>query len=1285
LKKGFFMDETKNLHIYSIVGHDMKKVNRLLKAGGVLFSLILMGCNITAKVTANANINVSTQYQVGGVVLGLSAGDGIVLQNNLSDSAAITGGGTGNDPFTFPTKLLSGESYNISVFSAPLTKTCVAGGNLGTVANMNISSIQVTCSNVTIHTVGGSISNLSGTGLTLKNTINGVTADFFSPNPGAVNYTFPSSLTTTNTYNVTVFSQPANPSQNCTVSAPSGTMANTNVTGVNINCTTNTYTTGGTISGLLSTESITLSDGILPVSGSLTLGPGAPLVAGSIQSFNFPAKADKTAYNITVTTPPAGKTCAVTNGAGTLTGSNAINVFITCSGGGLLAAGGNATTGISGLAPNATIGLNLTSSVGITENLSVTNGLTVASTNQIYSFLNTFATGASVTVSIASQPVSPHQTCTFPAAALTTGAIAVGAVNVNLPLITCTTNTYTVAGTVSGLTLGDTVGLQLNSTTNGVANAAQTFTTAAATGVSMPFTFATPITDGSAYTVTVTSFSPAGKTCGAPVSGVLSGAANVAITCAVGPTVSVTVSGFTGAGGSLGLRLNGSTASNILAGANGVFTFTTPVLNTGNNYSVSIFQQPDRLNLNSIDQQCYLSPNASGVIPVVGTITATCSPVAYAITGKVIGLVSGDQSVVYNNTTNIAQLVIANGFGTDTYSLPVTNDGSDISIKIMQSPPGKTCVFSNGTDNLKSTVWGTTVTQDIACTAVANAPVYVTVLNLTGSNTLNVTNTTNVPGIQTAPLTTANNKIAFAMTAQAVGSTFALTLTQPATQICVFVSGSASGTMTSAGNSVVIDCANPAKPDFTVTINSVSIGGGGLTVSYTVNNIGAKTAVNPKVAFWVNLAAAPTDVTAAPTITIPIYGIIPTNAVVSGTQNLAIGALTAGTVYAYIDYNGTANGDFMEALETNNASLGVAWTLPDLTIAINAVGGITGTSQQTITVNYTVTNTGAYAVGPFVAEVWTNSATAPALCCGTTRNTHPGLAAGATLVGSRIIPVSTMTGGTAYVSVDSTNIIPELNEANNVSTGVAWLVTAGPALAAQGTALAPIGAPPLTTGYLGTALNAGANKSCFVVTAPPPCSYYVINGLTAGTSYNIQLTNVSNDIDIYTYSDAFVTLTSASWITGVFPESVQAVPTGTSLWVIVDPWGAGGGFYTISYNPAPWNITTGSYNKFVTAPNADYYTVSGLVAGSMHTITVIPDVGTGDVSLDIYSGPNGLTSTGANNSTSNSVFLPVDQQCTSATAGNATETCLVAIPASSTSLSIKVTGVVSTGYTLKVQ
>lgn len=41
--------------------------------------------------------------------------------------------------------------------------------------------------------------------------------------------------------------------------------------------------------------------------------------------------ADGTAYVVTITTQPVGQTCTVTNGAGTLAGSNVSNVAVICT------------------------------------------------------------------------------------------------------------------------------------------------------------------------------------------------------------------------------------------------------------------------------------------------------------------------------------------------------------------------------------------------------------------------------------------------------------------------------------------------------------------------------------------------------------------------------------------------------------------------------------------------------------------------------------------------------------------------------------------------------------------------------------------------------------------------------------------------------------------------------------------------------------------------------------------------------------------------------------------
>jgi uncharacterized repeat protein (TIGR01451 family) len=83
---------------------------------------------------------------------------------------------------------------------------------------------------VGLHTVGGRVSGLSGSGLVLRNGTENlpITAN------GA--YAFLTPVATGATYSVTVTTQPTNPSQTCSVAHRSGTVGTTNVTNVDVAC-----------------------------------------------------------------------------------------------------------------------------------------------------------------------------------------------------------------------------------------------------------------------------------------------------------------------------------------------------------------------------------------------------------------------------------------------------------------------------------------------------------------------------------------------------------------------------------------------------------------------------------------------------------------------------------------------------------------------------------------------------------------------------------------------------------------------------------------------------------------------------------------------------------------------------------------------------------------------------------------------------------------------------------------------------------------------------------------
>lgn len=81
-----------------------------------------------------------------------------------------------------------------------------------------------------------------------------------------------------------------------------------------------TYTVGGTVSGLATGKSLQLAD-----------TNGDTQVVNANGGFIMPtARLSATAYAVTVAAQPAGQTCTVSNGAGTVAAANVANVAITC-------------------------------------------------------------------------------------------------------------------------------------------------------------------------------------------------------------------------------------------------------------------------------------------------------------------------------------------------------------------------------------------------------------------------------------------------------------------------------------------------------------------------------------------------------------------------------------------------------------------------------------------------------------------------------------------------------------------------------------------------------------------------------------------------------------------------------------------------------------------------------------------------------------------------------------------------------------------------------------------
>ncbi|MBM0104775.1 beta-propeller fold lactonase family protein [Steroidobacter sp. S1-65] len=165
------------------------------------------------------------------------------------------------------------------------------------------------------YTLGGTVSGLSGSGLVLRsNTGEALPID----SNGA--FTFPTAIASGAEYTIGIAAQPVNPAQTCVVSSGTGTVEDANVTNIAVNCTVNTFTVGGSVTGL---------------SGSgLVLNNGREQVTvDSNGSFAFPsALPPGTSYDVAVDNAPANpaQRCVVSNGRGTVTAANVSDVTIHC-------------------------------------------------------------------------------------------------------------------------------------------------------------------------------------------------------------------------------------------------------------------------------------------------------------------------------------------------------------------------------------------------------------------------------------------------------------------------------------------------------------------------------------------------------------------------------------------------------------------------------------------------------------------------------------------------------------------------------------------------------------------------------------------------------------------------------------------------------------------------------------------------------------------------------------------------------------------------------------------
>ena len=607
------------------------------------------GAVTSADITSVAITCSTSSFTVGGTVVGVQ-GTALVLQDNNGDDLPVAADGT----FTFATSVLSGAKYAVTIKTQPgPTEICSISGGAGTMGGSNVTSVTVNCS-TEAHTVSGTVQGLVATGLQLS--LNDGTPLAISGNGS---FAFPTLIAKGGAYAVTVAQSPSSPSETCLLSNASGTVASADITNVSVICYVNSFTIGGQVSGLAGTG-LQLQDNtdtahVLAISADGAFAFSQQVLSGQ-------------GYAVTVVGQPTSplQVCSVDNGTGLVTNAAISNVAVTCVTSRFKV--GGTISGLSG-------------TVVLSDNTTDTKTLT---SNGSFTFDQTVASGSSYSVQVQTQPDVPSQTCT-----VTGGSGSVVNADISSVSITCVTNQFKVGGSVTGLKSGESLSLQ----NNGI----DTITM----GSDGTFTFATSITSGNPYAVTISS-PPLTQNC------VVNGGTgnvgdadvtSVSINCTNKPTVGGSVTGLSNSG-TVGLALNGSTETLSIT-SNGTFAFTTP-FNQNDTYAVTVTTQPT-----SPWQTCSVT-NGSGTIGTasVTNVAVNCTTNTYALAVNVTGL-SGTGLVLQNN--NADSLTITQS-GVTPFATPVASGGS-YAVTVLTQPSSQLCTVTSA----NGTVANADITLNVTC------------------------------------------------------------------------------------------------------------------------------------------------------------------------------------------------------------------------------------------------------------------------------------------------------------------------------------------------------------------------------------------------------------------------------------------------------------------------------------------------------------------------------------------------------------------------------------------
>lgn len=286
------------------------QLGRCLLIGGVS-ALLLIGCSGEPEPETK---KAPTKYSLGGTIIGLK-GD-IALSVNGGEPMEFSATGADLD-FTIADGLDDTLIYALTIVAKPTDQQCdFEGDNTGTINGADVTDIRIQCRS--LFSISGSAEGLTGN-LTVSLDNNDVGINTNNPN-----FTFANLLFDSDQYKLIIKNKPS--TQSCAFSTTNfeGTIQGANVTGVKITCTTNTFTIGGTVTGLDAGVSL-----------ALTLNSESPQTfesSGNSFSFTFSkAVAAGATYSVAIPTSPDNYDCSVTNGNSTVNNSNISDIAVICT------------------------------------------------------------------------------------------------------------------------------------------------------------------------------------------------------------------------------------------------------------------------------------------------------------------------------------------------------------------------------------------------------------------------------------------------------------------------------------------------------------------------------------------------------------------------------------------------------------------------------------------------------------------------------------------------------------------------------------------------------------------------------------------------------------------------------------------------------------------------------------------------------------------------------------------------------------------------------------------